>query len=178
MKLGVFTCPPHVLAIGNRQLRAFIVVAHVRLKVLHAEFLVWDNPKWHVFRVLVFSNGPRQPAAHVLVVVEKAPHARLAPSASGEIGESVCVFPREVLVCAFIPTFLAREADNILAVKHLGLILREHANTALVGMAANGIVWHANGDPYHLLLFVATAAHHFHDPSLVGIADGKRLSLL
>ena len=60
---------------------------------------------------------------------------------------------------------------------HLGGIAAHQPYAALVGVSANGVVGYAHGTPHHFLMLVATASHHLHDPSLIGIADGKGFAL-
>ena len=153
------------------------MVAHGSLHVLHTEFAVGHNPQRHLLGLCIFAQSPRQIAREIVgETIEEAPHTRIAETTTREIGRSIDLFPREISILAREPSLRTRKSDGIGAEEHILLVvLIEFSYAALVGMSANGIIRNAHRHPNHFLATRATA-HHLHDPSLVGVAEGERLA--
>ena len=152
------------------------MVTHAGLQVLHAHLAIGDNPKRHVFRIRVFAQRPGKPRAHILEMIEEGPNTSFTKPAALEIGESISQLPGKVLILAGEPSLLAGELHHVLGIHHVLLVLHvKLTDTALVRMGANSVIGHSQSYP-HYFLAAGTLPHHLHNPSLVGVADGKCLA--
>ena len=158
------------------------MVAHSRHHILHTHLSIGNHPQRHVLRILVLTHCPRQITVHTLhVAIEEGPHAGVTDTTTTEVWESISVLPRKILVFTGKPSHLACILNHVLRVHHVLLVLQwELADTALVRMSTNGIIRYSPSHPYHTLLRLATVrttSLHLLNPSLVRVADGKRLTL-
>ena len=109
-------------------------------------------------------------------MVEECPHTCLAKTAASKIGSSISFAETEISILAAEPSHAARITDAVFREHHIFLVtLVKLADTALVGMCTDRIIGNAYSHPNHT--FASRAfAHHLHDPSLVGVANGERFA--
>ena len=153
------------------------MVSHTCLHLLDRDLVVGNNPQRHIFGIFIFTQCPWEITVEALVkMTEETPNACVAESAPAEIGSCIYPLPREIGVHASKPSLRTSKADYILGIKDILLVLHiEFAYAALVGMGTNGIVGNTHSHPNHAL-GTRSLAHHLHNPSLVGVTDGKCLA--
>ena len=112
---------------------------------------------------------------HQVEAAEEAPHAGVAAAAGADGVVLEGVGEAEVGVLALEVAAPLGERDEVLGIFHVVLILEvDLAYAGLVGVAGDGLVGDADGDPDGALL--GALADHLHDPDLVGVGDGEALA--
>ena len=154
------------------------MVTHTGLYVLQGNLLVRNNPEWHRFCFLHLAHRIRQVTVHILgEVVEEAPHTCFTIATSTEIGIGIGGIEGKILVLSGEEAHFTGKLDYVLRIKDVLLVfLVESGDTALVGVCTDGIIGNADSHPYGTCT-ARSLAYHFHNPGLIGVADGESLTL-
>ena len=167
------------------------MVAHVFHDVTYRYRLVGLDPKGEVVDLAHIPVNVREILIHlggIGVVAEETPHTGLAVAYGAEIHRAVGLAEAEVGVRALIISLLLGEGNGVSAVHAVSAIshieaellvdllgLWEFLDTAGVGIGADAVVRNSHRDPDGSLVAL-TLSDYLHDPGLILIADGERLT--